>query len=73
VCTTQTVCALSDIVALRAYCMFAEPSVQLGQNTYTLTPKQYVLNVENTVCLFGFVGIDIPAPAGNVTVPLCSA
>lgn len=32
-----------------------------------LTPDQYVLNVEG-MCLFAFVGIDVPAPAGPLWI-----
>ena len=35
--------------------------------SYSLTPTQYTLNVEG-LCLFAFVGIDIPAPAGPLWI-----
>ncbi len=42
--------------------------ITLGGEVYTLTASQYTLNVQDTVCLFGFVGIDIPAPAGPLWI-----
>jgi hypothetical protein len=39
----------------------------LGGKSYSLTPTQYTLNVEG-MCLFAFVGIDIPAPAGPLWI-----
>jgi len=39
----------------------------LNNVPYTLTGAQYTLNVEG-VCLFAFVGIDIPAPAGPLWI-----
>jgi hypothetical protein len=42
--------------------------IVLGGETYTLTGAQYTLNVEDVECLFGFVGIDIPAPAGPLWI-----
>jgi saccharopepsin len=39
----------------------------LGGKTYTLEPKDYIINAENTICLLGMVGIDesrIPSPIG---------
>ncbi len=35
---------------------------------YTLTPAQYVIEVEGIECLLGFTGIDIPAPAGPLWI-----
>ena len=45
-------------------------SITVGGNTYVLTAKDYVLNVENlgVECLLGLVGIDIPAPAGPLWI-----
>jgi len=37
----------------------------LGGKPYVLTGAQYTLNVQDTVCLFGFVGIDIPPRDGG--------
>jgi len=39
----------------------------LGGTDFVLTPTQYTLNVEG-MCLFAFVGIDIPAPAGPLWI-----
>lgn len=41
--------------------------ILLGGKTYTLTPADYIINEEGT-CLFGMVGIDIPAPAGPLWI-----
>lgn len=40
----------------------------LGGKEYNLKAKDYVINDANKVCLFGFVGIDIPAPAGPLWI-----
>lgn len=39
----------------------------LNGKQFVLTPDQYILTVE-TECLLGFVGIDIPAPAGPLVI-----
>lgn len=39
----------------------------VGGKAFELTPAQYTLNVEG-LCLFAFVGIDIPAPAGPLWI-----
>ena len=51
-------------------CSSSLPNIDiiLGGKTYTLTGAQYTLNVEDVECLFGFVGIDIPAPAGPLWI-----
>jgi predicted aspartyl protease len=36
--------------------------VALDGASFTITPQQYVLNEENTVCLLGIMGIDLPEP-----------
>lgn len=42
--------------------------VEFGGKTFTLTGKDYIINVENVECLFGMTGIDIPAPAGPLWI-----
>lgn len=41
--------------------------VILGGVTYTLTPTDYIINEQGT-CLFGMVGIDVPAPMGPLWI-----
>ena len=41
---------------------------RLGKNlTFTLTKADYVIT-DGPICLFGFVGIDIPAPRGPLWI-----
>jgi len=43
-------------------------SVGLGGRVFNLTGSDYVINVEDTTCLFGMLGIDIPAPRGPLWI-----
>jgi len=42
--------------------------VGIGGKTYSIAPADYIINDEGVICLFGFVGIDIPAPAGPLWI-----
>lgn len=42
--------------------------IEFGGQTFTLTGKDYTINVENVECLFGMTGINIPAPAGPLWI-----
>jgi len=45
--------------------------ITLGGKDYTLTPQQYVIEVHQgtqDACLFGMLGIDIPAPRGPLWI-----
>jgi len=42
--------------------------IAIGSRTFTIKPKDYVINDENEICLFGMTGIDIPAPMGPLWI-----
>jgi len=43
-------------------------SFVIGGVSFNLTGSDYVINVENVMCLFGFTGIDMPAPRGPLWI-----
>ena len=43
-------------------------TISVGGRNYTLTPQEYVIEVEGIECLLGMTGIDIPAPAGPLAI-----
>merc|ERR1711865_666868 len=43
-------------------------TVKLGGKAFTLAPKDYVIDVAGTECLFGFTGIDMPASIGPLWI-----
>lgn len=40
----------------------------IGQDDYVLKPAEYILNVENTVCQLGLIGMDLPPQLGNAFI-----
>merc|ERR1712151_955545 len=50
-------------------CNADAPSIDfvIGGKTYTLTKDDYILK-SGGACLFGFMGMDIPAPAGPLYI-----
>lgn len=40
----------------------------IGGKTYTLSPADYVIKAGPKLCLFGMVGIDVPAPMGPLWI-----
>jgi len=42
--------------------------VSIDGNTYSIPSSKYIINDENTICLLGVTGIDIPAPAGPLVI-----
>jgi hypothetical protein len=43
-------------------------TVVLGGRKFDLKGSDYTINVQNTICLFGMTGIDIPPPAGPLWI-----
>jgi len=50
-------------------CNSAGPNIDIviGGNTYTLTKEEYIIS-DAGQCLFGMMGIDVPAPAGPLYI-----
>ena len=42
--------------------------VTIGAVTYNIKSKDYVINDENEICVFGMTGIDIPPPNGPLWI-----
>ena len=62
---THTICRCVAV----SLCCSNLPNIAfvLNGKSYELTPTQYTLNVEG-MCLFAFVGIDVPAPMGPLWI-----
>lgn len=41
--------------------------IKIGGHTFTLTPTDYIIP-DQTICLFGMIGLDIPAPHGPLWI-----
>lgn len=58
-------CTCSDVAS------FPSIDITLASGKFTLTPEDYVVKVNalfETVCLLGFVGLDVPAPRGPLMI-----
>jgi len=42
--------------------------ITFGGHTFTLTPTDYIISVEDIECLLGITGIDVPAPMGPLWI-----